>query len=83
MQKQKRYDFLPLTALSSLAALKSWLKENISFYRFEKEISESDLLIYFDYIENKVRESQEIDRVFWLKLIRGLREKLRVVKNEE
>lgn len=81
MQKQKRHGKLYQKDLSSLAEFKSWLKQSIGFYKFEDDVSDGDLLIYFDYIENEVRSSQEnIDQIFWLRLIRELKEKLRVIK---
>lgn len=84
MQTQNRYGKLQQKDLSSLANLKAWLKDNISIYKFEKDVGDQDLLIYIDYIENKVREYQgEIDKRFWLKLIRQLRERMRVIKETE
>ena len=83
MQKQKRHGELPLRSLSSLTEFKAWIRQNISFYDLKEDVSTEDLLIYFDYIENKIRETQEkIDQSFWLKLVRGLRERLRVTEEE-
>lgn len=84
MQKQKRHGKITQKDLSSLEKFKSWLKKNIGIYKFERDISNQDLLIYFDYIENKIREFKKDDsKLFWLKLIRSLRKRFEVMKDLE
>lgn len=74
---QNRLSKLEQNILLSSASFKSWLKDNMSVY-VNKPIPDEHLLIYLDYIEEKVRENEQIDRADWLKTIKELREKIRV-----
>lgn len=75
---QNRKAKLKQEDLVSGVAFKNWVKECIDLYQ-NNEIPDSHLLIYLNYIEEKVRKNDKIDQRIWLKTIKELKEKIEVV----
>jgi hypothetical protein len=82
MQNTNRAADITLSDLKDLDSFKRWLKHHLSFYEDDK-ISNSHLLIYLDYIENIVMDSDIEDKNYWLKLFKDLESKLKTFKRVE
>lgn len=71
--------------LESPQAFRTWIKTNMEHRYGGKEIPPTHLLIYLDYIESQIRKNNQIDKLFWLGLMRNLKSKfssLKRVNNE-
>ena len=79
---QNRLSRIQHEDIISSAAFKNWLKSNMSVY-VNKEIPNEHLLIYLDYVEERIRENNKIDRAAWLHTAKELREKIKVISENE
>jgi len=83
MSTQNQFDILKPINIQSIQAFRGWIKEKMPHLYPGKEIPEEHLLIFLGYVKNKVEEAREIDRAFWLSLIRGLESKINSIKRVE
>ncbi len=85
MQKKQNFKELSIKDLESTAAFEKWIKESLNFkYQDSDEIPKDHLIIYLDYIENKVKESQEsIDKKYWFKMMIELRKRINLIKEDK
>ncbi len=77
MQRPDRLTNIELRDLTGSIPFQNWIKENLKLHE-ELSVSNEHLLIYLDYIEEKVRGNQELDRTLWLKTVKELRERIKV-----
>ena len=82
MQKKQSFKELYLKDLESTSSFEDWVKKSLNFkYQDNEEISKEHLIIYLDYIENKIKEvSKEIDYTHWVKTIIDLRKRIDLIK---
>jgi hypothetical protein len=73
---------LTISDLQDLESFKKWLRQHLEFYD-DGKISNSHLLIYLDYIEAEVMDNQNIDKGYWLQLVKNLETKIRSFKRVE
>lgn len=74
---------LRLKDLENKQTFKNWIKEGLEDFYKEKEVPESDLIIFLDnLIERQAFETRDdgIDRVEWLKRIREIKENIKTVE---
>jgi hypothetical protein len=67
--------------LADVTALKNWLRKNLGLY--SHKIPNAHLLIYIDYIKTMVMNEDNIDKGYWLDLIKDLESKVRTFKRVE
>jgi hypothetical protein len=72
----ERHSLLTLENVSSVNSLRVWAKERLGNIYTNKKVPNKHLLIYLDYIEGVVKKEENIDKVFWLKQIRELRDNI-------
>jgi len=86
-QEEKKYQELTGLDVSSVPKFRSWIKEKLeNFYKDqEKDIPKEHLLLFFDYINNKIIESKDIpteSKKSWLKQIRKMQKTLEITERE-
>lgn len=80
MQTTNKIEKLKQTDLQSPDNFRQWIKKNLNNLYQEKEVLDEHLLIYLDYIEKTISEIREIDRPYWLKVVRELKSNLESIK---
>ena len=83
MQNTNLYKQLSLEDLKSVHSFRLWIKESLSHLYTNKEITNTHLLIYLDYMKSVIAEAENVDKPFWLNLIRQLENKLKSLKRVE
>lgn len=68
---------ITLDNLSSLYSTKEWIRENISAFK-DKDISNKNMLIFFDYLRDNIFDSDLDNKNEWLKRIISLRERMSI-----
>jgi hypothetical protein len=67
--------------LKSAASFRTWVKELIPHYKL-KEVPDSDLLIYLDYIDDKVLNSDGLDKPLWSRVVSELKKRVEIIGKE-
>lgn len=70
--------YISIKDLNGTVAFKNWIKDNLEIHK-ESRLEKSNLLIYLDYIENIVKESDNVDQRIWSAMIFDLRNRLNLV----
>lgn len=86
VSKIKKISFSP--DLDSYSSLRSWIKENIDLYEDEgpgvKTVPPTHVLIYVDFLSDKLKDFDKINYKLWRKRLRDIRKKaIRIVKSEK
>lgn len=68
---------ITLDNLSSLYSAKEWIRENISTFK-DKDISNENMLIFFDYLRDNIFDSDLDNKNEWLKRIISLKERMSI-----
>jgi len=83
MPNTNRYNTIRLDNLKSLEAFRMWIKENLPNLYRNKKIPDEHLLIFLSYIKRVMSEAEEIDKSFWLSLVRQLESNLKSINRVE
>ena len=83
MPTKIRYQKITPKDLTSPHAFKLWIQNNLEHLYVGKNIINEHLLIYLDYVEQVIRKSNQIDRPFWMEIIRKLNADLKSIKKVE
>jgi hypothetical protein len=78
MQRPDKTGDIQIRDLTGTVPFKNWLKSSLKMGE-DDDISKEHLLIYLDYIEQKVFDNESLEREVWAKVIRDLRERINVL----
>jgi hypothetical protein len=67
-----------LKDISSIYAAKEWLRQNIDIFK-DKDISSENMLIFLEYLREKIFESNIDNKNAWLKNILELKQRISVI----
>ncbi len=80
---QNNFGLINLKDLETPESFRNWIKKSLPQLYLNIKIPEDHLLIYLDYLKEKVIESQSLNQSYWMDLIRNLKTRIEVIKSNK